>query len=487
MLKVSGRKLCGALGAVFDEDAWRVAATKAMELQERMLRRSADKSCDNRLAWRSLIDSGGTAEPLTSVVLFYFSTWDGTGAVERGLGKDAAIQKQHVGDAADDSCLSAETYSFLLELNQEGPQSEEDMFTDASGALLFTDFSRACAERWVLTHGRRFACYKERKDKDSKVSKFKRKRQNTDKAVQARARAAYDRLRETAIDGAADSCFDAEPTVVGVGRRKLVASLARLPAPEVGKKTLRFRADTTRKRAAKTATDCWSGRASGPLSRNLGGALAVEAAKSSVAMAVRARRWKLGKTRRAHAATSRASTPGGKAKAEAKAKAKSTASRAGATARASTPGAPSPAASTGATASASSSGARPASSSTRTLTSASTPEPVLFKFDTCLKTLVKKRESLSQAQSLNWLTAVAHGGSVEVEGKRVKMTPGIRKAQRLDITPVFVYRHPKIYESLRSVMRAYGSKWTRKDGGVRIAGKTDLTAFLLKVQCAAEC
>ena len=61
---------------------------------------------------------------------------------------------------------------------------------------------------------------------------------------------------------------------------------------------------------------------------------------------VRARRWMLGKARRAHAATSRASTPGGKAKA----KAKSTASRAGATARASTPGAPSPAASTGATA-----------------------------------------------------------------------------------------------------------------------------------------
>ena len=30
-------------------------------------------------------------------------------------------------------------------------------------------------------------------------------------------------------------------------------------------------------------------------------------------------------------------------------------------------------------------------------------------------------------------------------------------------------------------------KRVRKDGGVRIAGKTDLNAFLLKVQCAAEC
>ena len=219
----------------------------------------------------------------------------------------------------------------------------------------------------------------------------------------------------------------------------------------------------------------------------------MEAAKSSVAMAVRARRWKLGKVRRAHAATSRASTPGGKARVEAKAEAKSTARRAGATARASTPGAPSrPAASKGATASASSSGARPASSSTRTPTSASTPESVLFKFDTCLKTLVKKREPLSPAQAQNWLTAVAHGGSVEVEGKRVKLTPGIRRAQCLDISKSFMVNYPKLFASLRSAMRAHGSRWTapkagQKDGGVRIAGKTDLTAFLLKVQHAAAC
>ena len=81
MLKSSGQKLCGAFGAVFDELAWRAAAIKAVERREQMLRRSADKRVDNRLAWRSLIDSGGTDEPVTSVILFYFSTWDGTGAV----------------------------------------------------------------------------------------------------------------------------------------------------------------------------------------------------------------------------------------------------------------------------------------------------------------------------------------------------------------------------------------------------------------------
>ena len=88
------------------------------------------------------------------------------------------------------------------------------------------------------------------------------------------------------------------------------------------------------------------------------------------------------------------------------------------------------------------------------------------------------------------MTAVAHGGSVEVEGKRTKMTPGIRKAQRLDITDGFILNHTRLYESLRSSMRAYGSKWKqRKDGdpGVRIGGRIDLIAFLLTVQRAAEC
>ena len=485
MLKDSGRKLCGALGAVFDERAWTKAAVTAMKLQAEMLRRSEDKSCvDNRLAWRALIDSGDTDEPVTSVVLFYFSTWDGTGAVERGLGKDSKIQKQHVGDAADASCFDADVYSFLLELNQEGPQREEDMFTEASGALLFTDFSRACAEHWVRTHGRRFACYKTRKDKDRKVSKYKRKRQYTDKAVQARARSAYARLCETAIDGAADSCFDAEPTVVGVGRRELVASLARMPDPEVGEKTLRFRADTVKKRTAKAATDCWSGRASGPLTRNLGGALAVEAKKTSVAMAERARRWQLGKARRARAA---ARKPKAKASPKAKAKAKAILVVSSAGARASTPGAPKPAASSSTGRATASASARPASSSTA---SASTHGPVLFKFGTCLQTLVKKRQPPDTAETLNWLTAVAHGGRVEVDGKCVTLTPGIRKAQRLDITNGFMLNHTRLYESLRSSMRAYGSKWKqRKDGdpGVRIGGRIDLIAFLLTVQRAAEC
>ena len=268
-----------------------------------MLRRSADKRVGNRQAWRSLIESGDTVEPVTSVVLFYLSTWDGTGVVDRGLGRDAAIQKQHVGDTTD-FCFVTEEYSLLFELNHEGPRREEDMFTAVGGVLLFTDFSRACAQQWVRTHGRRFACYKQRADTGSKAPKRQRHRptDHTDKAVQARARAAYARLREHATDDtdavastAGRHTETSRQTVLGVNLRTLVASLARQPAPGVGKKTLRFRADTARKLAAKTATNCWSGCVSGALSRNLGGTLAVEAAKSGATIGVQARRWKLRK------------------------------------------------------------------------------------------------------------------------------------------------------------------------------------------------
>ena len=114
----------------------------------------------------------------------------------------------------------------------------------------------------------------------------------------------------------------------------------------------------------------------------------------------------------------------------------------------------------------------------------------MFKFDASLKTLVQKRETPKTAEFLNWLKAVAHGGCIESEGKRVKMKPGIRRAQRLQIAHSFVFNHPKLYQALRQAMRAWGSKWAvsrEYAGGVRIAGKTDLTAFLLRAQCATEC
>ena len=70
------------------------------------------------------------------------------------------------------------------------------------------------------------------------------------------------------------------------------------------------------------------------------------------------------------------------------------------------------------------------------------------------------------------------------------MKPGIRQALRVQIAPSFVFNHPRLYAALRSAMKAYGSKWAASKehaGGVRIAGKTDLAAFLLRAQCTTEC
>ena len=91
--------------------------------------------------------------PLVDATLFYLATWDGTGAVERGLGQDAAIQKQHAGWRAQEY-QDADLHSGLMKMHLDGPQTEETMFTSRDGVLLLTDFSRSCAQQWLCQHGR---------------------------------------------------------------------------------------------------------------------------------------------------------------------------------------------------------------------------------------------------------------------------------------------------------------------------------------------
>ena len=53
----------------------------------------------------------------------------------------------------------------------------------------------------------------------------------------------------------------------------------------------------------------------------------------------------------------------------------------------------------------------------------------------------------------------------------------------------YTIKYSILYVAIISSMKAYGSKWAAskaRAGGVRIVGKTDLTAFLLRTQCAAE-
>ena len=506
-LTCAGQKMCGALGVVFDNDSRKRAALEALSVREQMLRRSANKEVDNRAAWRALIERGSESEPLVSVVLFYLSTWGGTGAVERGLGTDATTQKQHVGGTPS-SCFDAEVHSLLLELNQEGPEREADMFTKEAegGVLLFTEFSRACAQEWIRTHGRRFACYRKRKDEGSKAPRHKY--MHTDRAVQLRARAAHTNLRKQAEEDTRASTAGWEaperPTVLGVDRRRLMASVARLPAPDAGKKTKRFRAATARELAEKTAP-CWTGRASGVLSRFLGGGLAVEAAaKSDATRAVQAKEWILRKARkrlgRGRLQGPGASTPRAR-KLSAKAKAASAPSRTrmagassadpqqhntdGTTASASTPGARRAALTLARSAAKRQRMSTETAASSSRVAPAATPSRQLC-FDASLETLVRQREMPSTTELLDWLKVVTQGGDIECEGKRWRLQPGVRSKMNINLNPAFVFNHPRLAGAIRSAIAASGGKWTtgKGAGSLKIARKIDFLTLLLRARRA---
>ena len=115
-----------------DRWAWVAAAKIALALKSGWVNRQGasastlgcSATIDNRLVWRAALGSVSFPSSLAPAVRFYLATWDGTGAIERGVGQDAAIPKQHVGQRAR-SCLDADVYSALLALHLDGPQAEE--------------------------------------------------------------------------------------------------------------------------------------------------------------------------------------------------------------------------------------------------------------------------------------------------------------------------------------------------------------------------
>lgn len=167
-LKAAAKAMCHAFSVPFDMRVWIKAATASLQHRPSLesTSRPSSPSLDSRCAWRGALDAGLVPEPLRPLVRFYMATWDGTGTVERGLGSDAAIMKQHVGNQTR-AGADASLYSNLLELKLDGPQREQDVFASdgqAGGALIFTEFSRSCAALWLALRGRRFSCYKPRCD-----------------------------------------------------------------------------------------------------------------------------------------------------------------------------------------------------------------------------------------------------------------------------------------------------------------------------------
>ena len=415
--------------------------------------------------------------------------------------------------------LDADLYSGLLELHLDGPQTETEMFTCADGVLLLTDFSRACAQQWVLQHGRRFTCYKVRKDKACRRPERKK---GTDRAVQLLARAAYKTQCDMATEDAARaSTLGREParqTVFGKDRAKLMEAVRRLAKPAPGKKTVRFRLATVAKRAEKHAAETWCGWGSKVPKPRLGGSAAVEAAtRSAATQAVRAKMWMSARRRNAMRMPSetlaRASTPGASTKTSTSTKIgrqvlgahDGVAVNAGTWKRRSNK-APTEAAPTGTrtTASAPTFKIRPKRTSASTLaksTSASTPakstsastNAFMYKamaakyakknehvINTSLETLVKQRVDPDTTVLTAWLKAITQGGLVRCEGKRMALQPGVQTGCHVQLSPQFAERHGSLANAMR---KTYGDKPMK--GAHHISKMRDVAAFLLHARRVA--
>ena len=495
-LKAALGKMGKALEASTDWNTWHGAARLAIRARTRS---TNDVNLQYRLAWRAAMSASDFPSCLTKVVSFYLATWDGTGAVERGLGRDAAHQKQHVGKNVNND-TDADVYSALLEMHLDGPQTEPEMFTSTDGVLHLTDFSRACAGEWVLQHGRRFTCYKQRKNAGCR---FKCRRKGTDQAVQALARAAYQTRRKMAeSDAARTSTSGKAPkkrrTIFGIDRAKLMVNVNAVVTPAASKKARNFRANTLAKRAEKVAAETWCGWGSGVPKPRLGGAAAVEAAtRNAAAHAMRARLWLSRRGRR------QADTRQHASKSSSSSSAQAVTSNAWKR-RKTTPG----------TKSSSASGSKPSSASTPGTKSSSggaagvwqAPAAmcklVVAKFANKNQFVVKSsledmiRQRIVDPDTttlLSWLKAVSQGGLVKCAGKQMALDPGTWSNAQVQISKDFATKYPSLSGAIHTAAKNSKGKWgvnsssaaKTKNPKHLIEKKRDVATFLLHARRVA--
>ena len=140
------------------------AAFELVEVHKAELSRNPD--FDNRAAWSGIVSSPC---PLASLVNFYLGFLDGSNVCERSLGRMSKLKQQHLGPLEEDGI----TISMLLELYEDGPQSEtglatrnvcSDVFDRDHVFLEPTDFLIDCGQLWRQKFGSRFKLYKTRSD-----------------------------------------------------------------------------------------------------------------------------------------------------------------------------------------------------------------------------------------------------------------------------------------------------------------------------------
>jgi hypothetical protein len=209
---------------------------------------------DNREVWARVLSFPGLAladrraiKQSELLIRFYVSLTDGTGTVERQLGRHASFLDSHGPGALAEACL---------EIATEGPADESEIATRRDGHFLLTACSRLWAEIWVATRGRRFGSYKVRTD----VGRRSQVRfHGSLKAVQVRTRAALDDLVQKARTDATQAAADARRTIVGHRRNELLlGAAARKPAP-LSKSLASFRKVTADRVKAKKSVGLWRG------------------------------------------------------------------------------------------------------------------------------------------------------------------------------------------------------------------------------------
>ncbi len=270
-LRRKARRLCEALGLAYTFEAWLEVVQTALEhvklVRQEMDLKKGDR-VDNRMVWfRALsaqargVETGfGSWTWVAPLIQFYLSVMDGTGAIERGLGRHADFLAAHVG-APEGGGVSASEACF--EVCREGPQTEQEMFTKGPGdVLLLTDFSRQCASLWLVLHGRRFACSKVRANHGRTGTGWRLK--GSMKATRCRQHAAADMLVEQAAADEKRADVRPRPTIIGVSRCRLMSGVAQQPPPTPTKTLLHFRRTTELRMAEKARGKVWVGHGPNP-------------------------------------------------------------------------------------------------------------------------------------------------------------------------------------------------------------------------------
>ena len=177
---------------------------------------------DNRMIWATFCAATPESQWALPVIQLYVSHPDGTGDVERGLGRHARFRDAHVGAPDADGTNGSSGPELCLEVRIDGPQDVSELFsTSDDGTLLLTDFSRKLATGWLNTYGRRYACQqKVRKDHGKRNTGWRLR--GSMKAVTKLQRIAVDTLVEQADRDGDPARAKHRKTIIGTSHRSLM-------------------------------------------------------------------------------------------------------------------------------------------------------------------------------------------------------------------------------------------------------------------------